>query len=238
MNVPIYDLRKPEDLNTALRDLRGFWKFWSACLLSSCGLPTLRGIIITRPYLEMRDDIIRFLNEVGSESALIRHDKRLEAPPHPRGGFLVGKDLIEEAIGFFFKLERIVAVYEPADPLLNTYNINLMFESDREVWIDVVGPGFDASDLQRGDLSPHESFSVALSPEGVVSDLKLVRRVDQGTYNESLASRKEKIKSKLESSPTPGLALRIRAELGFPEDLEAHLRLIQSPLCDPGGYAP
>jgi hypothetical protein len=169
---------------------------------------------------------------------LIRHDKRPEKPPHPRGGFLVGESLLPEAINFFFALDRIVAVYEKADPLLNMHNINFLFESNREICAEVVGPGFDASDLQRGDITPHETFSVSLSAEGTVSDVKLVRRVDQKTYEESVRSRKDKIQKKLESSPTSNLARKIREGLKINDDLEVHLKDIDSPLCQSRNYRP
>jgi len=183
-------------------------------------------------------ELRRFLHDVGSTVALIRHDKRPEAPPHPRGGFLVGKALLQETIEFFFALDRIVAVYEKADPLLNMHNINLMFENEREIRIEVVGPGFDASDLQRGDITPHESFSVSLSPEGAISDIKLVNRVDQTTYEEFVASRKDKLRKKLESSPSPGLARKIREDLGIAENLDVYLQTIKSPLCESQSYRP
>ncbi len=234
MNLPCYDLRKPEDLNKALRDLRGFWKLWSGCLLTNCGLPTLRGIILTRPYQEAAS----LLRELGSTTVLIRHDKRLESPPHPRGGFLVGEQLLEETIKFFFDRDRIVGVYEAADPLLNMHNMNLMFESAREVCVEVVGPGFDASDLQRGDLSPHETFSIGLSAEGGVSEMKLVRRVDRKAYGESVILRKDKIRKKLETAPSSDLARRIRYALGIPEDLDIHLQRIGSHLFDSQSYQP
>jgi hypothetical protein len=146
--------------------------------------------------------------------------------------------MLGETIQYFFDLGRIVAVYEPADPLLNLHNMSVLFESDREASVEVVGPGFDASDLQRGDLSPHESFSVRISPGGTISDLKLVSRVDQAAYQESVAQRKDKIRKKLESAPSPDLARRIRENLGFPDDLEAHLRQIGSALCESQSYLP
>jgi len=118
------------------------------------------------------------------------------------------------------------------------HNMNLMFESDREVCVEVVGPGFDASDLQRGDLSPHETFSIGLSPEVGVSELKLVRRVDQKAYQESVILRKDKIRKKLETAPSADLARRIRHDLGIPEDLDIHLQRIGSPLFDSQSYQP
>jgi hypothetical protein len=238
VNLPYYDLRKPDDVKIAIGDLRGFWKLWSACLLSICGLPTLSGIIVTRSYPGLLNDLRLFLEETGSTVSLIRHDKRPEIPPHPRGGFLVGQSLLQEAIGFFFTLDRIVAVYERADPLLNMHNMNLVFQSSRELWVEVVGPGFDASDLQRGDLSPHEIFSVSLSAESAISKITLVRRVDQASYEESVRSRNDKIIRKLNSCPTNDLARKIREDLGIPNDLETHLKLIGSPLCESQSYVP
>ena len=235
---PRYHLRKPRDLNAALQDLRGFWKLWSACLLSRCGLPTLRGIIVTAFYPTMGEEIRAFLEDAGSTRALIRHDKRREAPPYPRGGFLVGLGLLTETVQFFLDLGRIVAVYEPADPLLNMHNMSLLFESEREVHVEILGPGFDASDLNRGDISPHETFSVGLSPAGAISRVRLVQRVQLAAYLESVILRKEKIKKRLESAPSAELAPRIRKSAGIPEDLDAYLQAIGSPLCEPQGYAP
>ncbi len=176
--------------------------------------------------------------ERGPAVALIRHDKRPESPPHPRGGFLVGETLLPEVIQYFIRLGRIVAVYEPSDPLLNGYNLNLLFESASELVVEVLGPGFDASDLQRGDLSPHESWSVAVSSRKTILDMKLIHRTTEGSYKQSLQTRRQKIKRKLESSPTPELARKIQKELDIPDDLESYLDRIESPLLESEGYRP
>jgi len=118
------------------------------------------------------------------------------------------------------------------------HNMNFLFESDRELWVEVLGPGFDASDLQRGDISPHETYSVSLSASEAISKVTLVRRVDQTAYEESVRSRKDKITKKLESAPTNELARKIREDLGIPNDLEAYLREIDSPLCHFQNYQP
>jgi hypothetical protein len=201
-------------------------------------LRTLSGIIVTRSYPDILSDLYHFLEETGSTVSLVRHDKRAEAPPYPRGGFLVGESLLQDTIHFFFALDRIVAVYEKADPLLNMYNMNILFASDRELWVEVLGPGFDASDLQRGDISPHETFSVLLSASETIAKVTLVRRVDQTAYEESVRSRKDKITKKLESAPTNELARKIREDLGIPNDLEAYLKAIDSPLCHFQNYQP
>jgi len=146
--------------------------------------------------------------------------------------------MLREVVRYFISLGRIVAVYEPANPLLNGHNLNLLFEKESEIFVEVVGPGFDASDLQRGDLSPHETWSVVMSSEGTVSEMKLIQRVTQVAYRESLRARRQKIKTKLDSSPTPELARRIRAELDIPDELETYLAKIDSPLLNSEGYRP
>ena len=186
----------------------------------------------------MQYDLHNFMQKVGSDIVLIRHDKHPETPPHPRGGFLVGQAMLPETLEYFFELKRIVAVYEPSDPLLNGHNLNLMFENDRQISIEVVGPGFDASDLQRGDLSPHESFSASFSSDGGLLEIKLIGRVDQKAYEESIRARKEKVRQKLNLSPAPSLARKILADLKIPEDLDTHLQQVGSPLYNSRNYQP
>ena len=195
-------------------------------------------MIFTRAYRTLEDDLHIFLRSLGAASALIRHDMRDEKPPYPRGGFLVPESLLHDVVGFFFRQNRIVAVYEPVDPLLNSYNLNLLFETPTKVWVEVLGPGFDASDLQRGDLSPHEVFSISLTANGAVTQIQRIRRVDQPEYEQSKQLRWQKILRKLEQSPTPELAYAIRSDLKLPESLEEHLRTVRSPLLEAQHYVP
>jgi hypothetical protein len=235
---PFYDLQTAETQTAVLRDLRGFWKLWSHCLLVRLGLPSLDGVVVTRAYRAMDNDISAFMERISSSIVLIRHDKFPEAPSYPRGGFLVGQKILGETLEYFFLQGRIVALYEPVDPLLNGHNLNLLFESEQEIHAEIVGPGFDMSDIKRGDLSPHESFFIRLSAAGDISELKLLHRIDESAYAESLRERKAKINEKLYSAPEPALARRIRGDLGIPEDLDDHLRKIGSPLFNSHRYHP
>jgi len=169
---------------------------------------------------------------------LIRHDIQNEAPPYPRGGFLVPKRLLPEILAFFFGFNRVVAVYEAADPVLNGDNLNLLFESATNIWVEVVGPGFDASDLQRGDLSPHEVFSITISPDGKIAELRRVSAIDDATYEESRQLRVRKLQKKFQESPTPELARRIYADLKFSSTLEEYLKNLSSPLFKAKTYVP
>jgi len=235
---PVYDLTAAADLDAALHDLRGYWKFWSACLLQKVSLPTLAGLILTRPDPQLHEQLHGFLKRIDARTVLIRHDVQNEVPPYPRGGFVVSERLLPYVLDFFFGLRRIVAAYEPADPLLNSYNLNLLFESAAEVLVEVVGPGFDASDLQRGDLSPHEVFSIVISGDGKVARLKRANGVDKKTYQESRQLRLKKIQRKFEQSPTPELARLIREDLKFPSTVEEYLEKLRSPLSQTELYVP
>lgn len=213
MTAASYDLSDRDAVDAALSDLRGYWKFWSSCLLRSAKLPTLRGLIITRRTPELRHNIERFFEQIGDVTTLVRHDRRQEAPPYPRGGFLVPEKLIGKVIDYYLRLNRIVALLEPADPLRNQHNLNILFNNASEVWAEVVGAGFDASDLQRGDLSPHEVFSIALGDNGRIRRFHQVFQADSANYADSKLARREKVRRKLNSSPTQQLADAIRLGL-------------------------
>ncbi len=153
---------------------------------------------------------------------LIRHDIQNEAPPYPRGGFLVPKRLLPEILAFFFGFNRVVAVYEAADPVLNGYNLNLLFESATNIW----------------DLSPHEVFSITISPDGKIAELRRVSAIDDATYEESRQLRVRKLQKKFQESPTPELARRIYADLKFSSTLEEYLKNLSSPLFKAKTYVP
>jgi hypothetical protein len=60
----------------------------------------------------------------------------------------------------FFEQQRIVILFEPRSPYADLYSLNALFQEDGRVILEIVGPGFDASDLQRGDITPHEHFVI------------------------------------------------------------------------------
>ncbi len=146
-----------------------------------------------RAYDSLDRDLNRFLRDIGAASALIRHDRRNEAPPYPRGGFLVPEAKLLQAIHPFFSDDRIVAVYEPINRLQNGHNLNLLFRSTDEVLVEVAGPGFDASNLQRGDITPHEVLAVQVSPNGVPKKIAVVYQTTDEEYRRSVRARIEKL---------------------------------------------
>ncbi|HEX7859110.1 MAG TPA: hypothetical protein VF773_02155 [Verrucomicrobiae bacterium] len=202
------------------------------------GLPTLDGIVATKWDSKVEKAFGKFANTQKDGLLLVRHDKNPEAPPYPRGGFLVPYQTIREVFEYFIRLGRIVAMYEGADPLANGYNVSALFESPSSVWLEIVGPGFDASDLQRGDASPHEVYSAAVRTDGVVTELKLVQRIASEEYRRAVVERIAKVKRKMDTSPSLELANRIKKVRNIPNEIEVYLAQIKSPLTGFDSYQP
>jgi hypothetical protein len=135
--------------------MNGYNKTKSIILLKLLYLPTLDFIIISKWNQEIKKRIEVFSKIIKSNQFLLRHDKCPERPPYPRGGYIVNIDNIEFECKNYFKQNRIVLLLEPYSPYDNLYNINILYDKESIIF-EVLGPGFDISDLQRGDQSPHE----------------------------------------------------------------------------------
>jgi hypothetical protein len=58
---------------------------------------------------------------------------------------------------------------EPASPFDDLFSLGIEPDLEWRCWrIDVVGAGFDASDLKRGDVTPHEQIVATLEAQGLV----------------------------------------------------------------------
>jgi len=78
------------------------------------------------------------------------------------GGYVVPMQDLQKEIEWYLQQDRIVMLLEPCSPFDNSYNVNTLFQTPTMVTLEIVGPGFDASDLQRGHLSPHEVIEIEL----------------------------------------------------------------------------
>ncbi len=54
---------------------------------------------------------------------------------------------------------------EPRSRFADLYSLSVGFRNPKYANVEIVGPGFDASDLKRGDASPHEWFDVKFEPD-------------------------------------------------------------------------
>jgi hypothetical protein len=146
-------------LQSTLNDLEEYWKAKSIIYLDILGLPTLKGVAVTDWNDSIKHELKRFLNLEGWKAVVIRTDRKGGMGVHPPiGGYLVNLVDLDEQVQKFLAEDRIVMLLEPRDRYSNLYGINVMYDekSPETLYLEVVGPGFDVSDINRGDLSPHE----------------------------------------------------------------------------------
>jgi hypothetical protein len=77
---------------------------------------------------------------------------------------------------------------EPVSPFTDYYSLNVAYWPSEPIQVEIVGPGFDASDLKRGDESPHESFELDREHDRYLQHLV----ISNGRYTASWLRRLEK----------------------------------------------
>jgi len=139
----------------------GYNKLLSMIYLLALGKPMLEGLVVEDWSDDGEAFIKAFCAERGWRELMLRHDRRNETPKSPRGGYTFPLSQLRLELDRFFREDRIVILFEPKSPYDDVYSVNVLFQDDGDTAIaEIVGPGFDASDLQRGDISPHEHITL------------------------------------------------------------------------------
>jgi hypothetical protein len=147
----------------ALSEFREHQKIFSWLIIHAAELPTLPGILFTRWNDEVSTAVERFAGRWDSGKLLVRSDAPRETGLAPRGGYLVRTEEVQGAIAPLLSAGRAVFLLEPVSPLDDLYSLSLAPEPGWREWLlEIVGAGFDASDLKRGDVTPHETVSLRL----------------------------------------------------------------------------
>lgn len=193
-------------LRERAKALKGYHKFSSILHLPYLGLHTADGLILRRWSEEAKRQVLDFCETGGFSELLLRTDKAGETGRYPRGGYLVPLDIVECEAKHYLDGHRLIALLEPLSSYADDYSFNvLIWEGDPRVVMEVVGPGFDASDLKRGDLTPHETISLdrsRLERSGVITETHLRRTaVTSVQYRESVRWRLSKIGRSVASVP-------------------------------------
>lgn len=156
--------QSPRELDSLIIALQGYWKTQSIVILKRVGLPTLDGVVVFRP--EGMSDAVKFFEKNGVGEVLLRHDRKPEFPSSPMGGYIVNLSALRSEAQKFFEARRILILLEPYSAFDDSYSVTSLCKADSMVVLEVVGPGFDASDLQRGHITPHEvlEFDLKMFP--------------------------------------------------------------------------
>jgi hypothetical protein len=193
---------------------------WAA--LWALGVPTLRGVVVDEWSTSTATAVEAFAASIGSARLLVRSDAAHETGRYPRGGFEIGLEEVELVVASLTLLGRVPFLLEPRSPLADEYSLGILSWPREPLQIEVVGPGFDASDLKRGDMSPHERFSIERSPHGARSIPRVISHevVTPSVYLQSWNDRLQKIASMLAMTEARDLSESVR-----PPDSEIRTRL-------------
>jgi hypothetical protein len=74
---------------------------------------------------------------------------------------LVALDVVEHEVDGILASGRVVFLLEPANPFSDLYSVGLNVWPGEDLVVEVVSPGFDASDLKRGHATPHERLRIS-----------------------------------------------------------------------------
>ncbi len=225
-----FDLsQSPQTLLELLPKFEGLWKLYSHIWLKAFGFSVPASVVVRDLTPTSQIGIRHFCARGSYKDLLLRHDRDPETQSPPRGGYLFSvRNLARELIPFIAQ-KRTLMLQEPLSPYNDLYSCNASVRrNSTHATLEVVGPGFDASDLNRGDITPHEVWNIVCDP-GSDSDLpaaKQISLVDQATYERSVRKRLSKIGRRVTGAFAIGLkrAVDEKSEEFLIESAQKYLR--------------
>ena len=136
-------------------------KWNSLCLLRLLDLPTLDAAFIPpRSSKESIKEIsARFTERLHIEQVLIRSDGGSETKEYFRGGNTLPLEQAVEIASVISTSDRAVLLMEPTDRFCNQLSVNSLLSVDGTFYVEILGPGYDVSDLNRGGILPQHTIS-------------------------------------------------------------------------------
>jgi hypothetical protein len=188
------------NLLSALELVRGCLKTTSMLWMHALSLPVLSGVVVSDWSKASAKAVHRFCRNGGFSKLLLRIDKRHERWTRRRGGYLLTLAELPTTIEELRLEGMVAALLEPASPYADQYSLAGVTVPDEEkVLVEIVGPGFDASDILRGDIPPHERWEAGLR----LSTRRQIDVVSQDEYASSVQKRLAKIGARLKNPAFP-----------------------------------
>lgn len=188
----------PED-NVSKRYIKGcVEKLHSYGFLLSAGLPVLKSVIITREELDQwegsKEKKIR--TYLGNDYGMIRYLYKRPCHAVKNGGkiILISMDNIMKEM----ETDADLWLLEPSKRENNSYCFNICLNRQLEnLHIEILGRGFDISDINKGKLFPHEWIDIPYPIRfGTYGDWWKWAKFyfcSQNAYEESVRIRKERL---------------------------------------------
>jgi hypothetical protein len=193
------------NLLSALELVRGCLKTTSMLWMHALGLPVLSGVVVSDWSRASAKAVHRFSRDGRFSKLLLRIDKRHERWTRRRGGYLLTLAELPATIEELRLEGMVAALLEPASPYADQYSLAGVTVPDEEkLLVEIVGPGFDASDILRGDIPPHERWEASLR----LSTRRRINLVSEGEYANSVQRRLAKIGARLKNPAFPDSVLQ------------------------------
>lgn len=173
-------------------------KIRSYCILSSCNLPVLKSVIVTCDELSTigkEEDRIR--NCLQNSECMVRYLYKKPCNMIKNGGKLIAisKDLLIKEL----EQDADLWLLEPSRREANIYCCNICLNRKlANVHIEILGKGFDISDINKGKVCPHEIIDIPYPIKyGVYEEWwkwAHFRFCTQEEYEQSILVRKKRLK--------------------------------------------
>ena len=175
------------------------------------GFPVLAGLILSEWVHETETAVSRFCRERNFSELLVRIEKPGQRWIRRRGGYTIPVSKVQGLVDELTNEGMLTLLLEPASPYSDLYGLTSLSDLvTGKVDVEVVGPGFDASDVLRSDITPHERFEVSISGFRESRIVRITRTylVGSDDYQASVQRRLAKIGARLLNPSFPEEELR------------------------------
>jgi len=162
-------------------------KIMTYLTLAHAGCPVLRSVVMEQGEYLTESTIQEIKEFIGSDECTLRYQYTLPNNDPIRGG---NKYNISLMLNEFMRHDAILWLMEPVNRLTNRYGINMRFDFNNcQCILEIVGKGFDVSDINRGSIIPHQTIIFPL-PMKIDDSIRYINDaesniVTQNIYEES-----------------------------------------------------
>jgi hypothetical protein len=199
-----------DNLANFLDVLPGCWKCGSLLWMHSNGFPVLPGLILNGWARETETAVSKFCQERNFSELLLRVEKPGERWTRRRGGYTIPISAARGVVEDLAKEGMLTMLLEPASPYSDLYSSTSVCDLvTGKVDVEIVGPGFDASDILRSDTTPHERFEISVEigvsgfPKPQQPSVRRVHLINPEAYQASAQQRLAKIGARLRNPSFP-----------------------------------
>jgi hypothetical protein len=148
-------------LPKAMAAVEGYLKVASMLWIHALRQPTLDGVVVKRWSRKASAALRNFCRKYRVNDVLLRIDKYGRRWSTRRGGYILPAREVGRVVLELSSEDTIAMLLEPLSPHRDRYCLACVaLPSEDKLVVEVVGPGFDTSDLLRSDVLPHERFEV------------------------------------------------------------------------------